>query len=167
MKKFTFFIAVIGMIIAQSCSKDTTTPTDKDTISEVWEYNQNINFTANNNYSLILTYPHVIYTSDMVLVYRLSGVFQGEDVWKLQPETYFFDDGTLNFEYNFDFTRYDVNVYINGYNLASLSSSNKLNQVFRVVVVPGYFGKINKINFNDYNTVIKVFHINQSKIIKL
>jgi len=168
MKRFTLVLAFIGMITLQSCStnNDPAPVVDNDTISEVFEYT-NVNFTSANGYSQILTYPHTIYTSDMVLVYRLSGLFQGEDIWRLQPESYFFDDGTLDLKYDFDFTRYDTNVFMEGFDLANVSVDYRLNQVFRVVIVPGYFGKQSKINFNDYNAVVKALHIDQSKIIKV
>ncbi len=166
MKKFTLILAFIGMIILQSCSvKDNQNMPDNDTISEVFEYT-NVNFQP-NNFSVILTYPHPIYTSDMVLVYRLSGIFQGEDIWKLQPETFFFDDGTLDFEYNFDFTRYDVNLYMNGFDLQSVSNQYRLNQVFRVVIVPGYFGKNNTLKNKEYKSVVKALNIEESKIKKI
>jgi hypothetical protein len=103
----------------------------------------------------------------MVLVYRLSGTFQGEDVWKLQPETYYFGDGTLDFEYNFDFTRYDVNVYMNGFDLASITSEYRLNQIFRVVIVPGYFGNKSSMDYSDYNAVVKTLKIDEAQVIKV
>ena len=166
MKKIVLFLAFIGMIALQSCSvNENKNVTDNDTISEVWEFT-NVNFQP-NNYSVLLTYPHPIYTSDMILVYRLSGIVQGEDVWKLQPETFFFDDGTLDFEYNFDFTRYDVNLYMNGFDLLSVSNQYRLNQIFRVVVVPGYFGKNNALKTTDYKSVVKALKIDQSKIVKV
>lgn len=166
MKKLILFIAFGSIAMLQSCSRDTTTvPVDNDTISEVFEYT-NVNFQP-NNFSVILTYPHPIYTSDMVLVYRLSGIFQGEDIWKLQPETFFFDDGTLDFEYNFDFTRYDVNLYMNGFDLQSVSNQYRLNQVFRVVIVPGYFGKNNTLKNKEYKSVVKALNIEESKIKKI
>jgi hypothetical protein len=103
----------------------------------------------------------------MVLAYRLSGVTQGEDIWKPLPETYFFDDGTLDFKYDFDFTRYDTQVTMSGYDLASISPDFRLNQVIRVVIVPGYFGKHAKVNLSDYKAVVKALHIDESKIIKM
>ena len=167
MKKITLVLAFIGMITLQSCTvnEDNQNPIDNDTISEVWEYT-NVNFQP-NDFSVILAYPHSIYSSDMVLVYRLSGQFQGEDIWKLQPETFFFDDGTLDFEYNFNFTRYDAEVYMNGFDLQTVSNQFRLNQVFRVVVVPGYFGKMGALKNKDYNTVIKALNIDESKIKKI
>ncbi|WP_333600560.1 hypothetical protein [Flavobacterium sp.] len=170
MRKFTIVLAFIGMITLQSCTtNDNQQPiTDNDTISEVFEYSNNINFTAGNGYNLLLTYPHAIYTSDMVLVYRLSGITnQGADIWKPLPETYFFDDGTLSFRYDFDFTQYDADVFIEGYDIAGLDQSYKLNQVIRVVIVPAYFGKQSKVNLKDYDAVVKAFNIDESKIIKV
>jgi hypothetical protein len=170
MKRIILVLAFIGMIMLQSCTTTTNTApvVDHDTISEVFEYNQNVNFTSNNGFSVLLTYPHAIYTSDMVLLYRLSGVTaQGVDVWKQVPETFFFNDGTLNFRYDFNFTRFDTQVYMDGYDLASVTPAFRLNQVFRVVIVPAYFGKTNKTNFNDYDALVKVLGIDESKIIKM
>ena len=164
MKKITLVLAFIGMITLQSCSTNNDN-IDNDTISEVFEYT-NVNFFP-NDYSVVLTYPHTIFNSDMVLVYRLSGTFQGEDVWKPLPETYYFDDGTLDLRYDFDFTRFDAEIRLEGFDLAGVSNAYKLNQIFRVVVVPGYFGKNSKMNFKDYKAVVKALNIDESKIIKV
>ena len=170
MKKFTLFLVLIGMLSFQSCTVHDTTPittTDNDTISEVWEFTRS--FTTTNNFSNLITFPHVIYSSDMVLVYRLSGVTSGADVWKLLPESYFMNDGTLDFRYDFDFTKYDVNVYMDGFDLAGVSSAYRTNQVLRVVVIPGFFGNknTNTVDFNDYNAVLKAYHIDPTKVLKI
>jgi hypothetical protein len=99
----------------------------------------------------------------MVLVYRLSGTFQGEDVWKLLPETYYFDDGTLDLRYDFDFTRFDSEVHLEGFDLANVSNAYKLDQILRVVVIPAAFGK-KGVDFKDYKAVVKAFHIDENKI---
>lgn len=165
MKKITLILTVIGMITLGSCSSNDNI--DNDTISEVFEYT-NVNFLP-NDYSVVLTYPHSILNSDMVLVYRLSGSFQGEDIWKLLPETYYFDDGTLDLRYDYDFTRFDSELHLEGFDLASVSTGYTLNQIFRVVVVPGYLSNktSNKVNLSDYKAVVKAFHIDESKIIKV
>lgn len=167
MKKISLLLTLIGIITLQSCNNDTSTNTiDNDTISEVFEYS-NVNFLP-NSYSVVLTYPHPIYDSDMVLVYRLSGIYQGAAVWKLVPETYYFADGTLDIRYDFDFTRFDTQVYMEGFNLPAVSSAYRLNQVFRVVIVPGFFGnKRSKLNFNDYNAVVRALHIDENSILKV
>jgi len=167
MRTIKLLLAIFMIISIQSCTNDTTTNAiDNDTISEVFEYS-NVNFFP-NSYSVVLTYPHVIYASDMVLVYRLSGSYQGEDVWKLLPETYYFPDGTLDLRYDFDFTRFDTQVYMEGFDLPAVSSTYRLNQVFRVVIVPGYFGNKQKsIDFSDYKAVMKTYKVNENKIIKI
>ena len=163
MKKITLILAFIGMITLQSCS--TNDDIDNDTIGEVFEYT-NVNFFP-NDYTVVLTYPHSIYNSDMVLVYRLSGSFQGEDIWKPLPETYYFDDGTLDLRYDFDFTRFDSEVHLEGYELANVSDAYKLNQILRVLVIPAAFGKKSSVDFNDYKAVVKAYNIDESKIIKM
>ena len=160
MKKITLILAFIGMMTLQSCSTE-----DNDTISEVFEYT-NVDFLP-NDYTVVLSYPHSIYSSDMVLVYRLSGSFQGDDIWKPLPETYYFDDGTLDLRYDFDFTRYDAEVKIEGYDLAGVSNAFKLNQILRVLVIPASFGKNSSVNYKDYKEVVKAYHIDESKVIKV
>lgn len=163
MKKFTLILAFIGMITLQSCN--TNNDIDNDTIAEVFEYS-NVDFLP-NDYSVVLEYPHPIFDSDMVLVYRLSGSFQGELIWKPLPETYYFDDGTLDLRYDFDFTRFDAQVYMEGFDLAGVSSTYRLNQRLRVLVIPAYFGKTSSVDLNDYNAVVKAYNIDESKIIKV
>lgn len=167
MKKITLILAFIGMITLQSCTvnEDNGNGLDNDTIGEVFEYT-NVNFLP-NSYTVVLNFPHTIYSSDMVLVYRLSDVFQGEDVWKLLPETYYFNDGTLDFRYDYNFTRFDAEVYMEGFDLGGLSSGVRLNQVLRVVVIPAAFGKNGTVDYNDYKSVVNAYNIDESKIIKI
>jgi hypothetical protein len=92
MKKITLLLAFIGMIILQSCTfNEVNDQNDSDTISEVFEYT-NVDLTSGNGYRAILNFPHPTYTSDMVLVYRLADYGSAGDVWKLLPETYYFND---------------------------------------------------------------------------
>ena len=166
MKKITLILAFIGMITLQGCTvnEDNGDGIDNDTISQVFEYS-NVNFLP-NNFTSVLVFPRPIFTSDMVLVYRLSGFFQGEDVWKLLPESYYFPDGTLDLRYDFDFTRFDAEISMQGFDLLSVSPSFRLNQVFRVVVIPGFFANKNAVNLNDYKAVIEAYGIDESKMIK-
>lgn len=170
MKKITLLLVFIGIVTFQSCTVNETAPintVDNDTISEVWEYNRS--FTTTNNFSNLITYPHAIYSSDMVLIYRLSSVVNGVDVWKLLPETYYFNSGVLDFRYDYDFTKYDVNVYMEGFDLAGVSPAYRANQILRVVVIPGFFGNKNSttVNFNDYNAVLNAYHIDPNKVLKI
>jgi hypothetical protein len=164
-KKLTLILAFIGMITLNSCTTEEDN-VDNDTISEVFEY-ENINFNAAGNYGVFLNYPQ-IFSSDMVLVYRLSGFDNGLDVWKLLPESYYFPDGTLDFKYDFDFTSTNVNVVIDGNDLGTISNNFLSNQVFRVVVIPGFIAnKSATVNFSDYNAVVKSYNIKETDIKKM
>lgn len=169
--KITFILALIGMISLTSCTVEETHVVDNnnydsDTISEVWEYT-NVDLHSGNGYSVILDFPRTTYTSDMVLVYRLADYGSAGDVWKLLPETYYFNDGTVDFGYSNDFTIYDAQINLFGYDLAGLDNVFKFDQIFRVVVIPAYYGNkmSNSVDFNDYNAVIDFYNI-KSKDIK-
>lgn len=171
-KKITLILALFGMISLTSCTVEETYVVDdnnnydSDTISEVWEYT-NVDLHSGNGYSVILDFPHTTYTSDMVLVYRLADYGSAGDVWKLLPETYYFNDGTVDFGYSNDFTIYDAQINLFGYDLAGLDNAFKFDQIFRVVVIPAYYGNkmSNSVDFNDYNAVIDFYNI-KSKDIK-
>ena len=168
MKKIALFLAFIGMITLQSCSvNDNQNVSDNDTISEVWEFNNNVNFLASNNYDVTLNFPHEIYSSDMVLIYRLDVIVNGQDVWKLLPQTFYFNDGTLDFRYDFEFTKFKADVFLDGFDLEGISLDFRTNQILRVVVVPGYFGKNNTLKTIDYKSVVKALNIDESKIKKI
>ena len=166
MKKITIMLAIIGIISLQSCTvNDNNDNIDNDTIGEVFEVTRS--FTASNNYSSLISFPHTIFNSDMVLAYRLDGVINGTDVWKLMPQTFYFNDGTLDFRYDFDFTIYDINILMEGNDLGTVPSSFRNNQVFRILIIPAAFSNRSAIDFKDYNAVIKTFKINESKMLKI
>lgn len=170
MKKITLFLAFIGMITLNSCTVNDTQPAQVQQInntyvSEVFEVTTS--FGPNNNFSRLVTFNPPIYSSDMVLTYHLVDVINGADVWRVMPESYYFNDGTLDYKYDFDFTKYDVNLFIDGYDLAGLSSQIVSNQTFRLVVVPGSFKTSNTVDYSDYNKTIEMLGYKDSKIKKL
>lgn len=171
MKKFTLILALIGMITLQSCVTEEVVVADSidnDTIGEVFEYS-NVDFHSGNNFNVFLDYPHTIYASDMVLIYHLYEVNNGNDVWRLMPHTYYLGGGD-ELDYNFDFTRYDANVFLAAnFNLNTLGSSWSQNQVFRIVVIPANFGNktAETLDINNYDEVVKHYKISSSKIKKI
>ena len=169
MKKITLFLAFIGMITLNSCTVnevvDTPYQYDSDTIAEVFEVTTS--FGPNNNYSRLVTFNPPIYNSDVVLVYHLYDVVNGSDVWRLMPQTYYFDNGG-EVDYNYDFTKYDVNIFLDAnFDLNTLSSAWTQNQTFRLVVVPGSFKTANKVDYSDYNATIEMLGYKDAKIKKL
>lgn len=164
MKKIITFLAIAGLFTLQSCTVNDDNPyVDNDTISEVFEVSASFNST--NNYSRIVPLNPPIFTSDVVLVYRLSGSTAQGDVWKLLPETHYFSDGTLDFSYDYDYTTTDVSVFMVGSDLQDVTAEFRLNQVLRIVIVPAGFAT--SINKSSYESVISALKINESQIKKI
>ncbi|MBD3583577.1 hypothetical protein [Flavobacterium selenitireducens] len=167
MKKLLYLFALAGVTALTGCEGDpgpAGAPGEEAFVYEI----TNVNFTPAGDFGVFFDFPDSFLASDHVLVYRLANVVNQEDVWKPLPETFYFDDGTLDFMYGFDHTQFDVNVYMEGFDLAGVSPDFRSNQVFRVVVIPGQFAKSAvKVDLNDYKAVIKAYGIDESKIIEL
>lgn len=162
MKNFYTLLVALSFLLFQSCTiEDNTEYIDNDTISEAFEITTSFN-TA-NGFSKLVSLNPAIFNSDVVLVYRLSGVTtQGNDIWKLLPEMYFYNDGTLDFGYKFDFTKNDVRIFMFGNELETVVSDYKTNQVFRIVIVPAYFS--NTIDIANIDNVLSALKINKAEI---
>ncbi|CAM2956176.1 hypothetical protein [Flavobacterium frigoris] len=166
MKKIITLLAIAGIFTLQSC---TTTgsfevaPITPIATTEVFEVTTS--FSSTNNYSRLVTFNPPIYSSDVVLTYRLSGVNSQGDLWELLPETYYFNNGALDFGFRFDYTNRDVNIYMIGNDLQSVSTNFRINQVIRIVVVPASFA--NSINKNSYSDVITALNIKDNQIQKI
>jgi hypothetical protein len=167
MKKILTLFAVVGLIAFSSCEGPEGPPGEPGPLAEVYQV-KGVNFTNTNNYNPIIPLDPAIAPSDMVLLYRQDGTDNGAPVWKLTPELYYLPDGTLDFGYNFNFTVRDVSVYMDGFDLANVLPAFRLNQTFRIVIIPGYLTgaakSANKSNFSDYNAVIKKYNIDDSNV---
>jgi hypothetical protein len=109
----------------------------------------------------LVTFDPPIY-SDVVLTYRLSGSNSQGDIWEPLPETYYFNNGTLDFGYRFDYTNRDVDIYMVGNDLQSISEY-RLNQVIRDCA-----RKLHKsINKKSYADVITALNLKDSPIEKI
>ncbi|WP_415325398.1 hypothetical protein [Chryseobacterium sp. MMS23-Vi53] len=145
-----------------SCKDDNT---DYDTYSQSKDATGT--FTSSDNWTLSMDIS--IQTTDVVLVYRRVG-----NVWESIPKTYYLDNVVApntgrELDYNFDFNTNEVNIRAAGnFNLNSMSSAEAnqyLNsQTFRIVLVPASAGKNASVNYEDYNSVIKYYNIDESKI---
>jgi len=168
MKRIFLLLAVVGMTAFQSCnSDDTADQIDTDTIAEVYEI-RNVNFIndGQGNYSIISELDPQIFNSDMILVYRRSGSFNGNPIWEQIPQTIYFDNGhELN--YNFDFTINDINIYLGYSDPSVLTPAFISNQLFRVVIIPGYLsnkGGTSSVDLSDYKAVVKAYGLNESNM---
>lgn len=166
MKKIITLLAVVGMFIFQGCTTTTDTNyVDNDTISTVFENKNAYDFTFDNDYKFKFIFPYSIISTDMVLVYRLTGNVNGNDLWEFLPETHYFSNGTRDFSYNFDFTKYDVQIYLEGNDLASVPNENRLNQYFRIVVIPANL--VYGVDKNNYPEVMAALNIKDNQIQKI
>jgi len=176
MKKLLYLFAIAGITALTGCEGDAGPqgpqgPPGSGTEAQVYETGE-VNFTPAGEFGIFFNFPQgALLESDHVLVYRLAAVDGQDDVWKPLPETFYFDDGTLDFMYGFDHTRYDVNIFMDGFDLANVNADFRLNQIFRIVSIPGYFpnsGKAApKVDFNDYKAVVKAYKIDESKVIHI
>ncbi|GAA6767741.1 hypothetical protein AAFH68_36910 [Flavobacterium sp. CGRL1] len=173
MKKILTLFAVVGLIAFTSCEGPEGPPGppgDNGLIAEVFQV-KGVDFTSANDYNPIIPLNPTIAASDMVLVYRQDGTDGGVPVWKMTPELYYLPDGTLDFGYNSNFTLRDVSIYMDGNDLGSVLSTFRLNQTFRIVIIPGYLTgtakSVNKPDFSDYKSVIAKYGIDESKIKEL
>jgi hypothetical protein len=142
-------------------------PTGYTVESEVFELrNVNFDLDINNEYSIYRSLNPQILLSDNILIYRMAGTINSQTpIWQLIPRTLYLPQGEL--DYDFDFSRVDFTIYAGGnYNIAT-TPSFLFNQTFRIVIIPGYLsnkGTQNAINLDDYNAVIKAYHIDESNI---
>lgn len=124
------------------------------------------NFTAANEYSLLEPYGFEVFESDVTLVYVLWDVLEnGDAVWRLLPQTAYLTDGILT--YNYDFTLSDVSIFLDGTvpNFATVPEGFRINQTFRVVVIPTEFASGGRQDFS-YEKVTKAYNISENSFTK-
>lgn len=166
-KNITLLFAFVSMIMLQACSvNENNNPVDNDTISEVFELrNVNFGYDGGNNYSIYQTLNPQIFPSDVILIYRLSGIINSNTpIWQQIPRTLYLPEGEL--DYDFDFSKQDFTIYAGGTYDLTLTPSYITNETFRIVIVPGYLSNKGQksVDTSDYNAVIKAYNIDDSKI---
>lgn len=122
-------------------------------------------FSSNNDYSINVSLNPAIYSSDVVLVYELSGSYNGNDIWTPLPVVYYYGSGDLR--YFFDFSRNDIQIYLDtNLNPASLPDHYRINKTFRIVIVPGYFATLG-VDMNDLDAVMQKLKLSDDSFIHL
>jgi hypothetical protein len=109
-------------------------------LGQVFEVTIDLN--ANSNFQQLVTIPSSIevYESDVILVYRWEGSFDGADIWTPLPATYFSLGDT--FLYTFNHTFFDVKFFLDGnFDVAELGPEWTDDQSFRIAIVPSEFGQ--------------------------
>ncbi len=156
MKKLMFLLLVAVGVACQG-PEGPMGPAGEDgeiIVSKAFEIE--VDFTEANNYAHLEPYGFNVLSSDVTLVYALWGAENGKDIWRLLPQQVFFEEGLL--QYNFDFTDVDVNIFLDAtFPLSILESQWTTDQVFRVVVVPADL--VGRPNYTDYEATMKRFNL--------
>lgn len=140
-------LSFLAIVLMTSCEgpEGPPGPPGQDGINILGQvFEVTINLNGNNNFQKVVNIPNSIevYESDVILVYRYEGSFDGADIWTPLPATYFNPNGT--YLYTFNHTFFDVKFFLDGdFNLTTLGSEWKNDQSFRIAVVPAEFGSAN------------------------
>lgn len=165
MKKILTLFAVVGLFTFSGCTNDNV---DNDTIPFVFEVTTDF---VGPSYSRSVPATGML-SGDNILVYELVSGPNEADRWALLPQIYYFNNGLETAQYNFTFSKNNVNIFIDGSlnDLSQLPASFRLGKTFRIVIVPGDDGinaKKVKPDYLDYNAVIAKYNIDDSNVKKL
>lgn len=165
MKKILLLFSLVGMVVLQGCEGPMGPPGPPGPIFEAEVFEVTRSFGPGNNYSNLIALNPPILNSDVILVYLLWDVDNGTPIWRQMPQTVQLDEGDL--QYNFDFTRFDVNLFLSSadFPLTILGPQWTQNQTFRIVIIPGFFGSA-RIDFSDYNAVMNMLELSETDVVK-
>lgn len=128
-------------------------------------FEREISFTAANQYRVLIPYGRTIRDTDKVVAFLLWEVDNGTDVWRPLPQTVFFQQGLLM--YNYDFTRVDISFFLDSnFPLNQVPADFRNNQVFRFVIIPALSAG-NRVDLSDYHALVSFLGIEEQDIIKL
>lgn len=148
MRKIFLLLSAIGTLIFTSCGSDDVGP---DTYSEVFDV-VDVDFApeaGTSRYTAVVELDPIIYSTDVILVYR-EIEDNGFVVWQPLPRTLYF--GADELDYDFNFRQQDVMLIMDAnFDLAEVPEYTQ-NQVFRIVIVPGWMAQ--SLDTNDYNAVM-------------
>jgi hypothetical protein len=176
MTKKLFPLLIVIAILFQGCKGDDGAPgIDGGTVLGTTFDLTNVNFTSANQYATSYTFAATskveVLESDLVLIY----VYWGQDVlgnqldaWRLMPQTTF-DTGLGALIYNFDRTKTDFSIFLDGnVDYSKLPAAWTSNQTFRVVIIPSDFSarKSGTVDYSNYEAVKNFYGIDESKIAK-
>lgn len=158
----------IFSVVAVSCDdrNDDVIVQGTDTYPVVLDIN-NVNFSNNaqSGYFITRSFTKPLPSTDVVLIYRKIGTASdGSPVWQSIPRTFYLANGD-EFDYDFDFTKNDIMIYASGTYDISTTPQYLNGQTFRVVLVPASSGNKNaNVDYSDYNSVVRYFNIDDSKV---
>lgn len=164
MKHISYFVLAFAAFIMMSCEgspgpQGPQGPSGGLLVSSAFEIV--IDFNETNDYSFIEAYGFDVFPSDVTLVYILWDSVNGQDIWRLLPQTVEFEDGNL--VYNYDFTQTDVSFFLEGTtDFTALGSEWTQDQVFRVVVVPA--DNVDGLDISNLDAVMQMTNVESFNI---
>ena len=158
-------MAIFGLMIFSCTDRNDEPIQDNDTYPMMRDISGSFN--AGNEYTI--SQGINIQTTDVVLVYRNinSGNSNGT-VWQLLPKTEYLSDGR-ELDYNFLFNTTNIEIYTEAnFNQATMTPAETTaylnNQLFRVVLVPASQARNGNLDYNDYNSVIRYYNLDDSNV---
>lgn len=126
----------------------------------VFEVEADLNSGTNFEYFVEIPSEIEVFESDVVMVYRLMGVFEGSDIWEPLPQTIFIGNDILL--YGFDYTLFDVRLFLDGtFDLNSLDRNDTDGLIYRIAVIPADFAK--SIDVNKLSKVMEALEVTDVK----
>lgn len=173
MKRIFLLLTVVAMTALTGCSNDDDR-VDNDTVGLVFDITRS--FASNGTIEFPFNTGEV-FSGDVVLIYWMEGTTSnGNPIWRLIPQDIYFPNNeypnlTGFFTYNYDFTTTEAVIYADtDQNLAAVPNYT-VNQIFRVVVVPGQHpviaksaGPTQNVDNKDYKAVVKAYGINDGNV---
>jgi hypothetical protein len=165
MKKILLLFTALGALTLSSCSNDDDVRSD--TVASVVE-TPALTFTSAGDYQILVEFDQTYPQYDSALVYRrIFDSSANVNAWQLIPRTIFLDNGD-EVDYDYNFTQSDLILLLGAnFPLNEIPADLTTNQVFRIVMIPGSLNgqaKAAKVDFKDYNAVIKHYGINDSNV---
>jgi len=174
MKKILLFLflGTVGFTAYSCDNKDDVVVQSKDTYSTAYDIIPKFNKEDSFTYHFDDAFKNPLLESDVVLVYLQTGLTtNGATIWKLLPYLEYPNNGNDIVEYDYDFSKVDFGIDIRSTNGVNLDNNPGYytNKKFRVVIVPAKTGTSKNaaaatVDYSDYNSVIKYYNIDESKI---
>lgn len=153
-------------VVSCDNNDDVVVQPGEDTYSVAFDMTPTFTKQNSNLYVYNRSFDGPLVESDVVLIYLQTGTTNnGSTIWRLLPYTFYTNNANNDVvDYGFDFSKFDISIDISGTLNLDSNPSFYTNQRFRVVLVPAKTGKGANVDYNDYNSVIKFYNIDESKI---